>query len=204
MLKHCGAAILTNYDSFFHQKCFSDSPKNRYCRSQNMNNQKHWYTPYFWLSTNISWHQCPQYIQDTSWFRLTLLQIDISSFRAFRQCNTSWWTQWHWHLHTHGTPAVLTWYTNWPHLFFGAAEYAQIYAGIIFSSPARIPPRHYVLWVCEHMICMYGTLGHEWVFYVQSFTYLRLSYRLCVLYRFTFHWRNVFSWLQMNRRYPPV
>jgi len=87
-----------------------------------------------------------------------------------------------------------TWYSSCAHMiyklttsFFGAAEYAQIYAGIIiiFSSLPRIPPRHYVLWVCEHMICMYGTLGHEWVFYVQSFTYLRLSYRLCVLYRFT-------------------
>ena len=127
MLKQGGAAILTNYDSFLHQKCFSDSPKNMYCRSQNMNNQKHWYTPYFWLSTNISWHQCPQYIQDTSWFRLTLLQIDISSFMAFRQRNTSWWTQ---HLHTHGTPAVLAWYTctNWPHLFGGKILY---YASVI-------------------------------------------------------------------------
>ena len=41
MLKHCGnyAAIMTNYVSFLHQKCFSDSTKDVYCRSQNMNNQ---------------------------------------------------------------------------------------------------------------------------------------------------------------------
>jgi len=36
MLKHCGnyADILTNYASFLHQKCFSDSPKDIYYRSQ--------------------------------------------------------------------------------------------------------------------------------------------------------------------------
>ena len=45
MHKHCGnhAAVLTNYASFLHQKCFSNSPKDMYC--QNMNNQKHWYNP---------------------------------------------------------------------------------------------------------------------------------------------------------------
>ena len=48
MLKHCGnyAAVLINYASFLHQKCFSDLPKDVYYRSQNTNNQKHWYTPY--------------------------------------------------------------------------------------------------------------------------------------------------------------
>ena len=54
MLKHCGnyAAIMANYASFLHQKCFSNKPKDIYYRSQNTNNQKHWYTPYFSLSTN--------------------------------------------------------------------------------------------------------------------------------------------------------
>jgi len=67
ILKHCGnyAAILTNCASFLHQIYFTNSPKDIYCRSQNMNNQKHWYTPYSSLSTNI-WRQCPQYIQDAS------------------------------------------------------------------------------------------------------------------------------------------
>jgi len=61
MLKHCGnyVAILTYYASFLCQKCFSDSPKDIYCRSQNMNNQKCWYTP-------------------------NLLRIDISAFREDR------------------------------------------------------------------------------------------------------------------------
>jgi len=41
MLKHCGiyAAVLTNYASFSHRKCFSDSPKDLYWWSQNVNNQ---------------------------------------------------------------------------------------------------------------------------------------------------------------------
>jgi len=58
------AAVLTKYASFLQQKCFSDLPKSiiLYCRSQNMNNQKHWHAP-----TNICWHRCPQYIQDASW-----------------------------------------------------------------------------------------------------------------------------------------
>ena len=104
MLKHCGnyAAIYTNkYASFLHQKCFSDLPKDiiLYCRSQNMNIQKHWYTPY-------------------------LLRIDTSAFKAFRRCNTSWWTQCHWHnIHTLGTWVVLTWYATWAHPFFRKISY---------------------------------------------------------------------------------
>jgi len=57
--------------SFLHQKCFSDSPRDIYCRSQNMTGTFH---------TNICWDWCPQYIQDTSWFLLSLLRIDISAF----------------------------------------------------------------------------------------------------------------------------
>jgi len=126
MLKHCGnyAAILTNinYASFLHQKCFRDSPKDIYCRSQNMKNQKHWYTAYFSLSTNICLCQCPQYIQVASWFLLSLLQFDISAFRVFRWRNTSWWTQCYWHVHTCGSQAVITWYTTWPHPFLGKSR----------------------------------------------------------------------------------
>ena len=120
MLKHCGnyAAILTNYASFLHQKCFSHSPKDIYCKSQSMNNQKHWYNPYFSLSTNICWRQCPQYIQDASWFLLSLLFINIGAFRR----NKSWWTLCHWHLHTHGTRAVLAWYATWPYPFWGKSS----------------------------------------------------------------------------------
>ena len=34
-----------------HHKCFSNSPRDIQCNSR-MNNQKHWYTPYYSLSTN--------------------------------------------------------------------------------------------------------------------------------------------------------
>ena len=45
--------FLPNYASFLHQNYFSDLPKDMYCKSQNMNNQKHWYFPYL-LQINIS------------------------------------------------------------------------------------------------------------------------------------------------------
>jgi len=49
MLKHCGnyAAILTNYASFLHLN--TSVIRQNTCRNLNMNNQKHWYNPYFWL-----------------------------------------------------------------------------------------------------------------------------------------------------------
>ena len=72
MLKHCGsyAAVLTNYMLHFYTKNASASI---YYRSQSKNIAI--------LHTNICWHQCPQYIQDASWFLLSLLQINISAIR---------------------------------------------------------------------------------------------------------------------------
>ena len=51
--------FLPNYASFLHQNYFSDLPKDMYCKSQNMNNQKHWYFPYL-LQINISASRPPQ------------------------------------------------------------------------------------------------------------------------------------------------
>ena len=80
MLERCGnyAAVLTNYVSFLHSKCFSDLPKDIYCRSQNMNNQKHRYT-----HSNICWHWCPQYIQDASWSAEYISAYDMLSSLLF-------------------------------------------------------------------------------------------------------------------------
>jgi len=64
--------FLPNYASFLHQNCFSNLPKDMYCKSQNMNNPKHWYTPY-------------------------LLQINIGASGL-----PSWWTRCHWCIHTCG------------------------------------------------------------------------------------------------------
>lgn len=54
-LKCCGnnyAAIFANYASFLLQNYFSDLSKDMYCKTQNMNNPKYWYTPYL-LQINI-------------------------------------------------------------------------------------------------------------------------------------------------------
>ena len=90
MLKHWSnyAAVLTNYVSFLHQK-FSDSPKDKESKLNNIGT----------LHINICWRRCPQHIQNASWFLVSLLLINISAFefRAFRRCNTSWWTWCHWY-----------------------------------------------------------------------------------------------------------
>ena len=112
--------MLLFWPIIFDQLCIHQnfSPKDIYCRSQNLNNQN-----IGTLHTNICWRQCPQYIQDASWFPLNLLRI---TFRAFRWRNTSWWTRCHWH-RLGGTRVMLMWYATWPHLFWGKIPfYASI------------------------------------------------------------------------------
>ena len=57
--------FLPNYASFLNQNCFSNSPKDMYCKCQNMNNPKHWYSPYL-LQINIGytswWTRCHWHI----------------------------------------------------------------------------------------------------------------------------------------------
>ena len=91
--------------------------------------------------TNICWHCCPQYIQDASWFLLSLLPISI---RAFRWCNRSWWTWFP--LHTHGTQAVVVWYATWAHPFFRKIPY---YASIM--------PKFKSCWLCS-ILCWHTIL----------------------------------------------
>jgi len=137
MLKHCGNydAVLTNYASFLHQKCFSNLPRTYIV------GVKTWIIKNIGtLHTNICWHCCPQYTQDARWFLLR--PLPIIDIRAFRWRNTSWWT---WcHLHIHGTQAVVAWYATWAHPF-------------IQENYASIMPRIKSCWLCS-ILCWHTIL----------------------------------------------
>ena len=117
------------------------------------------------LYTNICWRWRPQYIEDASWFLLSLLQIDINAFRAFRRHNTIWWTWCHWH--TCGTRAALTWYAMWPHQFFRKIPY---YASIM--------PCFKSCWLCSKL-CWHDILKPTSCLWQQQVTSRCLVVKIC-------------------------
>jgi len=103
MHKHCGnhAAVLTNYICFIFYTKDASAIRQRTC----IVGVKTWIIKNIGtFHSKICWQGCPQYIQDVNWFLLSLFQINIRAFRAFRWYNTSWWTRCYWR--THGTRAV--------------------------------------------------------------------------------------------------
>ena len=187
MLKHCGnyAAVLTNYASFLHLECFSNSPRTYVVRV------KTWTIKNIGtLHANICWRWCTEYTQDASWFLLSLLQINTSAFRAFRWHNTNWWTRCHWH--TRGTVLKLcsrdmqldhTIFKGKSHIMLAfchnlkAADYAQNYPrsipnqlschwfwhtsfGAVPSSLPKVEELHYKPWL--EMAQLYFI--HHWEF----------------------------------------
>ena len=106
---------------------------------------KTWVHSILFTFYKLCWRRCPQYIQDASWFLLSLLQIKISAFRTdviqvdeleaigmyihmvLELCSRD--TQFD-HTHFSGKSCLMLALC----CDIKAADYAQNYAGIVFTS----------------------------------------------------------------------